>query len=73
MLRATLKTRRGTVGPLETEFTGAGTNSAVHFLFPRTLGGAPMLGPGRDSVEFSLQGPGFATHSKFTLYPQFLQ
>ena len=73
VLRATLKNRRGTVGPLETEFTGAGTNSAVHFLFPRTVDGAPLLGPGRDSAEFSLQGPGFATHSKFTLYPQFLQ
>jgi hypothetical protein len=72
-LRATLKTRRGTVAPLEVEFTGAGTNSSVHFFFPRTQDDAPLLGPGRDSAEFSLQGAGFAMHSKFTLDPEFLQ
>lgn len=69
---ATLKTRRGTVTPLEVEFTGTGTSSSVHFFFPRTFDGAPLLGPGRDSVDFNLQGSGFATHSKFTLDPAFL-
>jgi hypothetical protein len=73
VLRATLKIRRGTVAPLEVEFTGAGTNSSVHLFFPRTLDGPPLLGPGRDSVDFSLQGVGFAVHSKFTLDPEFLQ
>jgi hypothetical protein len=72
VLRSTLKTRRGTVAPLEVEFTGAGTNSAVHFFFPRTLDGAPLLGPGRDSAEFRLQGAGFAVRSKFTLDSEFL-
>ncbi len=72
-LRATLKTHHGTVAPSEVEFTGAGTNSAVHFFFPRTLDDAPLLGPGRDSAEFNLQGRGFAVHSKFTLDPEFLQ
>jgi hypothetical protein len=71
-LRATLKTRRGTVAPLEMEFTGAGTSSAAHFFFPRTLDGAPLLVPGRDSAEFTLQGTGFAVRSKFTLDSEFL-
>lgn len=72
VLRATLKTRRGTVAPLEVEFTGAGTSSSAHFFFPRTLDGAPLLGPGRDSAEFTLLGFGFAVRSKFTLDPEFL-
>jgi hypothetical protein len=72
VLRTTLKTRRGTVAPLEVEFTGAGASSSVHFFFPRTLDGAPLLGPGRDSAEFTLQGVGFAVRSKFTLDPEFL-
>lgn len=72
VLRATLKTRRGTVAPLEVEFTGAGTSYSVHFYFPRTLQGAPLLGTERDSAEFSLQGAGFAVHSKFRLEPEFL-
>jgi hypothetical protein len=72
-LHATLKTHRGTVAPLETEFTGTGANSSVHFFFPRTVEGASMLGAGRDSAEFSLQGNGFAVHSKFTLDSDSLQ
>jgi hypothetical protein len=71
-LRATLKTRRGTVAPLEIEFTGTGASSSVHFFFPRTLDGAPLLGPERDSPEFTLRGAGFAVHSKFTLDPEYL-
>jgi hypothetical protein len=69
-LRATLKTRRGTVAPLEVEFTGTGSSASVHFFFPRTLDGAPLLGPERDSAEFSLRGAAFAVHSKFTLDPE---
>jgi hypothetical protein len=72
VLRATLKTHRGTVAPIEVELTGAGTSSSAHFFFPRTLDGAPLLGPGRDSAEFTLQGVGFAVRSKFTLDPEFL-
>jgi hypothetical protein len=72
-LRATLKTRRGTVAPLEIEFTGTGTNSAVHFFFPRTLDGAPLLGPGPEAAEFAMRGAGFAVTSKFRLDPEFLQ
>lgn len=73
VLYATLKTRRGTVASLEVEFTGAGTSSSAHFFFPRTLDGAPLLGPGRDSAEFTLQGAGFSVHTKFTLDPDFLR
>ena len=71
-LRATLKTRRGTVAPLEIEFTVIGTSSAVHFFFRRTLGGVPLLGLETDTAEFTMQGPGFAVHSKFKLDPAFL-
>jgi len=71
-LHATLKTRRGTVAPLEIEFTGTGASSSVHFFFPRTLAGAPLLGPGIDAAEFTLRGTGFAVHSKFRLDPEFL-
>ena len=72
-LRAVLKTSRGTVTPLEIEFSGTGTSSAVHFFFPRTLDGAPLLSAGRDTAEFDLRGAGFAAHSKFTLDPEFRQ
>jgi hypothetical protein len=71
-LRATLKTRRGTVLPLEIEFTGTGASSSVHFFFPRTLDGAPLLGSGLDAAEFTLHGANFAVHSKFTLNSEFL-
>jgi len=69
---ATLKTRRGIVAPLEVEFTGAGASSAVHYFFPRTLDGAPLLGPGRDWAEFTFLAVGFAVRTKFALDPQFL-
>jgi hypothetical protein len=72
-LRATLKTHRGTVSPAEIEFTGTGTSSSVHFFFPRTLDGAPLLGPGIDAAEFTMRGAGFAVHSKFKLDPEFLR
>ena len=72
VLVATLKTRRGIVAPLEVEFTGTGATSSVHFFFPRTFEGAPLLGPGRDWAEFTLLGTGFAVHCKFTLDPEFL-
>jgi hypothetical protein len=71
-LRAALKTRRGTVAPLEIEFSGTGTSSSVHLFFPRTVDGAPLLGPGLDAAEFALQGAGFAVHSKFRLDPEFI-
>ncbi|HET6933000.1 MAG TPA: hypothetical protein VFI45_21930 [Candidatus Acidoferrum sp.] len=72
-LRATLKTRRGSVAPVEVEFTGAGVSAAVHFYFPRSVDGAPLLGAGRDTAEFEMHGAGFAVHSKFTLDPEFLR
>jgi hypothetical protein len=71
-LRATLKTRRGIVAPLELDFTGTGTSSAAHFYFPKTLDGTPLLGPGIDAAEFTMQGAGFAVYTKFKLDPEFL-
>jgi hypothetical protein len=72
VLHATLKTRRGTVTPLEIEFTGTGSSSSAHFFFPKALDSTPLLGPEREYAEFSLRGAGFAVHSKFTLDPEFL-
>jgi len=72
-LHATLRTRQGTVSPLAVEFTGTGTNSSVHFFFPRALDGAPLLGPARDSADFNVQGAGFALHARFTLDLEFIQ
>ena len=72
-LHAKLKTRRGTVAPLEIEFTGTGASSAAHFFFPRTLDGVALLGPERDSADFYLQGRNFAIHSKFTFDPDSLE
>jgi len=71
-LHATLKTRRGIVAPLETDFTGTGASASVHFYFPRTLDGAPLLGLGPDAAEFSMHGAGFAVYSKFRLDPELL-
>ena len=71
-LLATLKTRRGTVVPLEVEFTGVGASSSVHFFFPRTIDGAPLLGSGRESAEFSMRGIDFAVRSKFVLEHEFV-
>lgn len=72
-LRATLKTRRGSVAPVEVEFTGTGVSAAVHFYFPRSIDGAPLLSGGRDTAEFEMHGAGFAVHSKFTLDSEFLR
>ena len=68
-LVATLKTRIGVVAPIEVEFSGIGMSSSVHFFFPRKINDTPLLGPVRDWAEFTLLGPGFAVHSKFTLDP----
>ena len=73
VLVARLKSSRGTVTPLEVEFTGIGATAAVHFFFPRSIDGAPLLSPGRDWAEFTLLGAGFTIHSKFTLDPEFLR
>lgn len=66
-LLAALKTRLGVVSPMEVEFSGIGATSAVHFFFPRTIGGVALLGAGPNSAEFTLVGSGFSVHSKFKL------
>lgn len=72
-LRATLKTRHGSVAPAEVEFSGTGVSAAVHFYFPRSVDGGPLLGTGRDTAEFEMHGAGFGVHSKFTLDSEFLR
>jgi hypothetical protein len=72
-LRASLKTEQGAVGPLETEFTGVGANSAVHFFFPRILNGKALLGPNVKLAEFNVQGRGFAMRARFKIDSVFLE
>jgi len=72
-LRASLKTEQGVVAPIETEFTGVGANSAVHFFFPRTLNGKALLDTDVKLAEFSLQGRGFALRTRFKVNPVFIE
>ncbi len=72
-LRASLRTEEGAVAPLETEFTGLGANSAVHFFFPRTLNGKPLVRERDKSAEFSLAGRSFALRTRFKIDSAFLQ
>ena len=71
--QATLKTRRGVVKASETKYSGTGAGAAVHFLFPRIVEGAPLIGPEPEQVEFVLQGARLKIKSKFTLDPALLQ
>jgi hypothetical protein len=73
VLRASLKTSHGIAAPFEVEFTGVGATSAVHFSFPRRLDGVSLLTAQRESVEFTLLGPGFSVRSKFALELAHLQ
>jgi hypothetical protein len=73
VLQSSLRTEVGTVDPLETEFTGVGASSAVHFFFPRTINGKPLLGPDIKLAEFGLVGRGFAIHARFKIDSAFLQ
>jgi len=73
VLQALLKTEQGAVAPLETEFTGVGANSAVHFFFPRLLNSSELLGPQVKSANFSLMGKGFALHTRFKIDSAFLE
>lgn len=71
--RAMLKTRRGLLEAKESENSGTGAGTSIHFFFPREVDGAPLFGPGREQVEFILQGTRLTIKSKFTLDPEFLR
>lgn len=71
--RATLKTKRSLVPATDTEYSGTGAAAAIHFFFPRIFDGAPLIGPGREQVEFVLQGSKFKIKTKFTLDPELLE
>ena len=70
--RAWLKTSAGKVEALEWESSGVGASRALHFFFPRTHEGAPLIGTKRTTVEFVLEKKGFVLKSKFTLDPESL-
>lgn len=55
--RAELKTSRGkSVPAARAARSGLGATAAVHFYFPREVGGAPLIVPDEDWVEFSFAG-----------------
>jgi hypothetical protein len=62
---AELRTARGPVAPTGVERSGKGATAAVHFYFPRSLEGQPVLSPRRQEVEFHLEVRRFHLKSKF--------
>ena len=70
---ARLKTRKGEVKAAEVARTGMGANAAVHFYFPRTLGGAPLVGVEGERVEFKLELRQISLKSKFRLEPEWVR
>ncbi|MBI2955935.1 MAG: hypothetical protein HYY26_01350 [Acidobacteria bacterium] len=67
--RAELRVRRTRVPALEAERTGVGASAAVHFYFPRAVGGKPLLGEGGQEVEFRFEGMGLTLKNKFRVEP----
>lgn len=65
--RAQLKTKHGTVLPREVERSGLGASAAVHFFFPRTREGTPLVQNEREVVEFRFEGNRSALGCKFKL------
>lgn len=67
---AELKTKRATVEPLEVERGSGGPFDPIHFFFPRTHRGKPVLRVEErefESVEFRVKGRMFSLKSKFNL------
>jgi hypothetical protein len=60
-----LRTVGGAVAPVEVERSGMGATAAVHFFFPRTLEGQPVVGSYPQQVEFHLEVRRFHLKSKF--------
>lgn len=67
--QARLKTARGEVEPREVERSGVGAAAAMHFFFPRTFKGQPLLGERPEKIEFRLQRRRIELKSKFLLEP----
>ncbi len=64
---ALLKTRHGQVNPAEVERSGEGATAAVHFFFPRTKEGAPLINPQNPQMEFRIKSSHISLKAKFTL------
>ena len=67
MTVALLKTRHGQVNPAEVERSGEGATAAVHFFFPRTNEGAPLVNPQNPKMEFRIKSRRINLKAKFTL------
>jgi len=70
---ARLKTYRGEVEAVEAAHSGMGANAAVHFYFPRTDGGKPIVDPGGERVEFKLDLRHITLKAKFRLEPEWVR
>ena len=67
MTVAILKTRHIQVNPAEVERSGEGATAAVHFFFPRTREGAPLINPQNPQMEFRIKSRRISLKAKFTL------
>ncbi len=67
MTVALLKTRHGQVNPAEVERSCEGATAAVHFFFPRTSEGAPLINPQNPQMEFRIKSKRISLKAKFTL------
>ena len=63
---ALLKTRHGQVNPAEVERSGEGATAAVHFFFPRTNEGAPLINLQNPQMEFRIKSKRISLKAKFT-------
>ena len=65
--RAHLKTRWARVQASEVERSGVGLSAAVHFFFPRTLDGQPLLAGDHRQASFHLKTQRVTLKTKFAL------
>lgn len=70
---ARLKTHGGEVEAVEVARSGMGANAAVHFYFPRTAGGKPLVDPQGEKVEFKLELRTISLKTKFRLDPEWVR
>jgi len=70
---ARLKTTAGEVKAVEVARSGMGASAALHFYFPRTVGGKPVVDPQGERVEFKLELRHISLKTKFRVEPEWLR
>lgn len=69
---ARLKTHAGEAGAAEVGRSGMGASLAVHFYFPRSLQGQPLVAPEGEKIEFMLELRNVSLKTKFRLEPEWV-